>query len=436
MKRTVLFLLLAFLVMLLSGCALVGGGSPATPVPIPTQVVPLPTLPLPTETPPAATQPAPTQVSGQPVSILEIHMIDAANGWAIGETIPGTLQHVLATADGGQTWEDVSPADQSSKGGATATAVLAAYGGVDLAWVIYFTPIPASSSDSLFVWKTTDRGQTWQAGNPLSTVDLTMEFFLPGEMVFSDPQNGWLMAHLGAGMNHDYIALYRTVDSGINWERVQDPSTAGNEGALPMVCPKTGLTFVDAQTGWTAGNCNGVMPGLFLYQTTDGGVSWSEAELPAPPERPTLLSTEEGSCGTLPPVFADEQNGVLPVSCLLPGGGIERWLYRTSDGGATWTPDSAPAPAPYGQVDMAGSDTGFLLGSTSAAPSDGQRSLYTSPDGGQTWQPVLADVPWNGTIDFVDGQHGWAVARGDAYRLLRTTDGGKTWEDLRPQMLP
>ena len=58
--------------------------------------------------------------------------------------------------------------------------------------------------------------------------------------------------------------------------------------------------------------------------------------------------------------------------------------------------------------------------------------IYLSKDRGATWEPV--EVPGNGStmraIMFSDGQNGWAV--GNDGLLIRTKDGGTTWELLKP----
>ena len=65
---------------------------------------------------------------------------------------------------------------------------------------------------------------------------------------------------------------------------------------------------------------------------------------------------------------------------------------------------------------------------------DGQHvdRVYFSKDIGKTWQPV--DVPGTGftlnAISFSDSQHGWAVG-GDGL-IIRTRDGGLSWELLKP----
>jgi photosystem II stability/assembly factor-like uncharacterized protein len=84
----------------------------------------------------------------------------------------------------------------------------------------------------------------------------------------------------------------------------------------------------------------------------------------------------------------------------------------------------------YGLSDIALLDNGDAW----AVGYDGQHvdRLYFSNDRGKTWNAV--DVPGTGftmsAITFSDSQHGWAV--GGNGLIIRTRDGGKSWELLKP----
>ncbi|HLG13897.1 MAG TPA: YCF48-related protein [Blastocatellia bacterium] len=84
----------------------------------------------------------------------------------------------------------------------------------------------------------------------------------------------------------------------------------------------------------------------------------------------------------------------------------------------------------YDLGDIALLDTGDAW----AVGYDGEhvRRVYYSRDRGKGWNAV--DVPGNdftlNALDFSDSQHGWAV--GGSGLIIRTTNGGKSWELLRP----
>ena len=57
-------------------------------------------------------------------------------------------------------------------------------------------------------------------------------------------------------------------------------------------------------------------------------------------------------------------------------------------------------------------------------------------DGGRSWDFVKT-VQWDGQFSFVSDQVGWAVARqGEALALVSTTNGGRTWNLLKPSISP
>jgi photosystem II stability/assembly factor-like uncharacterized protein len=129
---------------------------------------------------------------------------------------------------------------------------------------------------------------------------------------------------------------------------------------------------------------------------------------------------------------------------LLIAGGVAFAGHRLTRKAA---PPPAPRPA-QGKVQLlssaprheAGSyDLGDVAlvegGAAWAVGYDGRhtRRVYRSADGGGAWQPV--EVPGNGAtlraLSFADARHGWAV--GGLGLVVRTSDGGQTWEALDPR---
>lgn len=418
------------LILLLLLCLITGGcvqGAAVPPTAAPGTPLPQPTAPevLPTQ---IATDPA-----GEPVTITDIFFWDAQNGWGVGSMPGDPFEHILRTTNAGNTWTDITPVGAIADPQNRNTAALAAFLDVAHAWVTYYQPLPATPAGEHLVWFTGDGGQTWQASQPIQLPEM-LEFFMPAEMGFSDSTNGWLMAHLGAGMSHDYVALYKTSDGGQTWQSVVDPSQDGViSNSLPMTCSKNGVAFEDTLTGWVTGGCNGVLPGLFMYQTGDGGLTWLPVALPPPENAPSLIADDHNVCSTGQPEIRE---GLirLQVSCLLSTGGSVAWLYTSQDSGQTWSVHSLPAA--IGNVDIQPGGPIWMLG-TDSMERDAERELFRSEDGGTSWQTMMSNLNWQGQLNFVDSQNGFAlVTTADAPQLIKTNDGGLTWVEVEPLLVP
>lgn len=111
-------------------------------------------------------------------------------------------------------------------------------------------------------------------------------------------------------------------------------------------------------------------------------------------------------------------------------------LFRTDDGGSTWT--ALPSPV------FAANDVFFLDGlrgwvdSGSPMTGLGNDTLYATTDGGRTWNlvgalPESAPMGWvfgvgNYHVTFSSPLRGWYLGNGT---LFTTADGGHTWTQVR-----
>jgi photosystem II stability/assembly factor-like uncharacterized protein len=358
--------------------------------------------------------------AGQAITITTIHMLDANTGWATGG-LANIGDHVLTTADGGQTWHDVTPPQAApTSDQVQPVAATLVVNGASNAWVIYGSYQPAPPATNIF-WRTTDGGQTWLASQPIDLAGIgAADFFQPSDISFLDAQTGWFIAHLGAGMMHDYFTIMKTTNGGQSWTSLIDPTADG-----PQSCQKTGLHFTDARNGWLTGDCQGVAPGVFFKHSTDGGATWNDATLPAPAGQPDMFTRQDAGCGTYSMRFFDPQNAKMAVACLILGPNLITnmdFIYTTANGGQNWTSSAAPARS----LTFLDAHTGWALptGENGQAPF----ALSATPDGGKTWTTVKR-LAWTGQLSFVDAQIGWAVAQADqAISFVNTTDGGKTWQ--------
>jgi len=443
--------LLAVLAAALAGCNLVGGDTPGTVVLPPTQAVgfafptavtpaqtALPATPLtpastptfpavitatPKPTTPSATLPpavGATQQTG--LKLTNIKMNDLSSGWAVGHILPATDELILRTSDSGKNWKKITPPEPALSGKKAVAHFLDA----SRAWVIYATQPPTSAIPSQFtVWRTIDGGSSWKSASTNLT-GLIGDYFTANQIAFSDANNGWLLAILGNGMNHTYIAVYKTADGGASWNQIISP----DKNNVSMACSKSGVWFRDANHGYIAGNCYGVVKGLYLYSTADGGTTWKLVNLPGPAGLADAYTKDSVACGADTPHFFDTQKGSVVVSCSdMNANKTYRWVYQTQDGGTSW--NSAALPRNFGGYTFLNSDTGWYLGQTAADATNGV-NVYTTSDGGKNWKQV-STTNWGGEMNYIDAKNGWIIARsGSELALVRTSDGGLTYQLITP----
>lgn len=197
------------------------------------------------------------------------------------------------------------------------------------------------------------------------------------------------------------------------------PRAAGNAAEVAPWQPIyiSDMQLLAENRGWV------IAQGQFLW-TFDGGTTW-ENRSPSDVQLDVRAAT-----------FLDGNNGWL-VGAGLPDAQGRSPLYvsRTTDGGITWQLHSLNAFNPIepgstqGAVtlDFFDANTGYLQIKLASSSNFDLYHLMKSVDGGVTWQAV--DVPNHSPIHFADAMTGWTIAtRSDAPAQV-TTDGGATWHE-------
>jgi photosystem II stability/assembly factor-like uncharacterized protein len=327
-----------------------------------------------------------------PTDISSIHMLDFQNGWMV------TNSYILRTMDGGVSWHDVTPSGASTLGFGTGTSFLDSNRG----WILIADPNDPVNAGRLY--HTTDGGVHWN------------ENFVPfggGDIQFLDDDNGWMMLPADVGAGNMAVKFFQTMDGGKNWSQIFSnlPTDANSNKSLPHGGIKSGFTPLSLQEAWVSGQSY-VSNDFYLYHSTDGGHTWKQAEDPIP-------NTGEAMYQLQPPVFFDQQTGILPMT--IGSEGSNTLFLRTHDDGATWTMGAAvPGSGRYSVASL--NDLFVWFGN----------GLSVSHDGGQSWTTITPNVNLSDTLSqfqFVDAQTGWAIAS-DANghtSLYKTIDGGQTW---------
>ncbi len=175
---------------------------------------------------------------------------------------------------------------------------------------------------------------------------------------------GWALTELN---------LAKTEDGGATWTAITPASTPAD--AI------RGVFFLDPTHGWVVSSSQtGVPVSLVSLRTTDGGRTWAASTI-APPSDDHELST--GAPASVQ--FVDAANGWV-LERLVSGSSFSVGrLYRTADGGATWT--ELPEPPTGGTIRFQAGSNGWLAGGPLGD------KLFRTADGGQTWQPVKVSIP-------------------------------------------
>jgi len=332
-----------------------------------------------------------------------IQMTTVLAGWGTTEDSDGN-DHVLHTVDGGLTWMEVTPTELLAVWDFQETRLVGAYLDEVRAWV--------TTPDRGKVWRTSDAGATWRAGQA------GYVHAPAARLTFIDPQHGWLLKSLEAGFGTERVALFRTSDGGASWKQVVDPS----EGDDLQSCFKTGIAFGGPEVGVVTLDCQGGTINTLWDLTGDGGLTWNENSLPTS-SMPFDQSVNHSCISDSPRIFTST-SGVMRVSCLDGVGAGEsarEFLFRTDDAGVSWQVVEYPGGAPLFLDDR----LGWALG----------RDIFQTVDGGASWGHVKT-VYWDGQFSFVDREHGWAVAvSGEEVALVRTMDGGRTWEQIQSRLI-
>lgn len=332
-------------------------------------------------------------------SILNIEMLNEADGWGVTE------EQIVRTNDGGITWFNVTPPGLNDAG----YFVYADFFDAAHAWLQF--PDMNSQPNGGTLYRTSDGGLTWESfATPFSE----------GSLRFIDEQNGWMMANLGAGAGSNAVSIFKTSDGGSTWKRTytNDPNLEGAADTLPLGGLKNFLVALDENTAWVGGVI--YAPGqTYLFRSDDGGVTWFNINLVLPE------GTVESELSTQGMVFVSSQNGLLALR--ITSETPETIVYRTEDGGNTWT-----------QLPVNFSGYGIL-----ETPSASEMIFYTADqfyvtkDAGKTIQQVSPAIKFGDSIidmSFVNAQTGWVITSdtNNKRTLYRTEDGGAAWTALIP----
>ncbi len=225
--------------------------------------------------------------------------------------------------------------------------------------------------------------------------------------------------------------VWKTVDGGMTWLPVADEYLgSGSIGGIAVAPSDPNVVYVGTGETCIRGNTS---PGDGMYKSTDAGKTWSH------------IGLRDG--GQIGEVRVHPTNPDLVYAAVLGhvfGPNETRGVYRSTDGGATWE-RVLYRDENSGAIDIVLDPNNPRIiyaalwqarrmpwGMESGGPGSG---LFKSTDGGDTWTEISRNsgLP-EGTlgrigiaVSPVNSDRVWALVEADDGGVFRTDDAGETW---------
>jgi photosystem II stability/assembly factor-like uncharacterized protein len=274
------------------------------------------------------------------------------------------------------------------------------------------------------VWKTTDAGVTWEnvSDGFLRTASVGAIAVAP-----SDPNVVYagMGEHAPRGVTTSYgDGVYRSTDAGRTWTHLGLEATRAVSRIL--VHP------TDPDRVWVAAQGTPYAPSgeRGVYRSHDGGATWEHVHFVGESAGASDLSLDSTNPRILYAAYWDHVRLPWQMRSGGPGSGI----WKSTDGGDTWSRLTGGLPEPMGKVgvSVSGANPERVYAVVEAEPDGG---VYRSDDAGATWTHMddtrgLRSRPWYYMEIYADPNDANTVWVLNA-PLWRSVDGGRTFERVR-----
>jgi photosystem II stability/assembly factor-like uncharacterized protein len=275
------------------------------------------------------------------------------------------------------------------------------------------------------VWKTTDAGGHWR-----NVSDGFFEFPAVGGLDVSLSDSQVIYVGTGEGLQRQFISpgdgVYKSTDGGETWTNLGLRETR-HIARLRIHPTDPDIVYVAAM-----GDMFGPNPERGVYRTTDGGETWERILYRGETAGAVDLSIDS----TNPKVIIAALNHHVTYPWDEESGGPTTGLFKSTDGGDTWTDITRNPGMPKGLV-------GKICIAISPARSsrvyafieadEGEGGIYRSDDGGSTWQlthqdPSKMEIPNSYNHITADPQDPDVVYIQPITGLHKSTDAGRTFK--------
>jgi len=294
---------------------------------------------------------------------------------------------------------------------------------------VYSISVAASAPQTIYagtngggVWTSSDGGATWQPSGLSSGMVFSLAIDAAGRIYAGT--NG-----AGAQVSYDRGATWAVLNTGLERSNKSgygvwiDPNGGQNifvssESPIGLVASRNAGASWSIADGFTGMSSRGVafdptdsrrvyagaLVGSVLFKSVDGGATWSRRRFGTPAVYVIAVAVD-----------------ALSPNIVYAGTGDNEGLFKSTDYGDTWASVGTGLSGAITFLTIDPTKSGRLFASTGMA-------FFLSEDGGQTWTNVLSMPAWTVTIDPVSPLKTYATTRTQG--VFRSSDGGHTWQSI------
>ena len=193
----------------------------------------------------------------------------------------------------------------------------------------------ANSTSPSFLYKSIDRGDTWN--------HIPVDFYKnPGNIFFWDESNGMVCRG----------GIFKTADGGLTWREILDTDNIFFFGVGNTVFTSRDVGYISGGAYFDATNFG------IIAKTEDGGESWENLS----------QNVKNNLAKIIDRWFLDDETGFLFT--------VDRELFKTQDGGESWSLINSQLPFRSGRSFFLDETEGYM---------GGDNGIFHTLDGGMTW---------------------------------------------------
>jgi len=255
--------------------------------------------------------------------------------------------------------------------------------------------------------------------------------FSADKVIVSGPHGEYLLRTLDGGMSwdtltpgsvsnmrmhfidslHGFVSGYAPIATGPTYFKTSDGGNSWEmmNYSITATATNSAMFFIDENTGWIA-------DGFQLLKTTDAGNTFLQK-----------IITDDGENYIKGIFFMDEITGIISTQFKETGSDffIGNKLFKTTDGGESWAPVYQDNDMGNNSFVFSGISNIEFVDALHGYAAGGEGKILRTTNGGNSWEVLSASFAYDiDDIDFLTFENGYVASGGKVYH---TTDGMQTW---------